>query len=239
MASRLDSSMPKDFDILYSVLTGKKSKVGPNYSLNLDLSCEKDMKFIQKLKGPIPDVKNLQMESLPQDCEEVVNRFMADNFPSRVGNFDFNLNSKLVRIDPYLDEILAVKARIQVKLSLYKLKLSKQQLCKVLEECKHLKTIGFNYCNLKIPSVPYFEDDLSESKIQYLGFDYSGDGDYSDWDQNPDEFCNLIKGLSYCEDFTANLSGIYLKNCGLSKIKIDEVFSRNGLTKVQILNYSK
>ena len=72
-------------------------------------------------------------------------------------------------------------------------------------------------------------------KIEYITFNYSGGTDYSSWNQDPDRFDNLVKGIAKCEPLLKSLKNLDFSNCDLTKEKAQESMNRYKLKEIQLL----
>ena len=94
-------------------------------------------------------------------------------------------------------------------------------------------------CKLMTDDVVNFKNSLQGFNWKRLNFSKWGCEGYSDWGNHPERFSNLIEGLGKSDDVRKNLKEIGLKQCGIERSKVEEIFEENRFNKEVISNYSK
>ena len=70
-----------------------------------------------------------------------------------------------------------------------------------------------------------------------IGFIGSGGSEYSNWDEYPDRFANIICAFSKCS-LKQSIQKIQVRNCGsMIKKKAEAVLKEYGMENVQVKDY--
>ncbi|CAI2386127.1 unnamed protein product [Moneuplotes crassus] len=103
-----------------------------------------------------------------------------------------------------LNPLVRLSSKVAQRVSLHRFCIGFPQLKRLVGAYKHVRSLGFMFCRLSIPSVPDFSKALINCQIQELNLGGSGDSSLSDWDSNFDQFKNLVQGLASSPDLKLN-----------------------------------
>ena len=103
----------------------------------------------------------------------------------------------------------------------------------MVSAAKGVVNVGFYYSTIALDEHADFGD-MEGSKIEWLGFYYSGGVGYSNWEGKPKRFENLITGISMSDGLRKSLKTLYIACCEITKEKAKEILKKYGLNNIDI-----
>ena len=134
-----------------------------------------------------------ELDYVPEFSEEVI-QFIENSIPIQK-SFHFNDNYNC-QIDgwKYLNSLKIVERKTINELCLISINLSAKEFCDILSYMKHIQYVFIWYSCLPHDEEIKFKD-MEECKMEYLSLFESEDKSYSNLEENPQYFENLIKGI--------------------------------------------
>ncbi|CAI2371963.1 unnamed protein product [Moneuplotes crassus] len=207
-----------------------------NSFLGIELDEIRDEKLLKSLKCPkVFDIDCLHLDEITSKNRCFVN-FLQSSFPNKVKTLNFLSSDQMdLKRSTYLHSLTRLSSKIVQKVCFKNFSIGLPQLKRLVAAFKHVRTLGLIYCKLSIPSVPDLSKALKNCQIQGIYLQGSGDSDGSDWENNFDEFENLVQGLASSPDLRLSLEEVDVTECGVTKNKVEQVFEENQLGGVNII----
>ncbi|CAI2371742.1 unnamed protein product [Moneuplotes crassus] len=232
--------------ILYKVLPYEKvepldpdsEEVSTNSQLYiwLDEICnEKLLKSLKCLK--LFDIDWLSLDEIDSKNRRFVLNFLQSSFPNKIKRLDFQSSGLMdLKRSNYLNSLTTLSSKVVRQVSFRNFSIGPPQLKKLVAAFRHVRTLRLEYCRLSIPSVPDLSKALKNCQIQKIDLEGSGNSSRSDWENNFDEFENLVQGLASSPDLRLSLEIVFVSYCGgVTQNKAEQVFEENQLEGVKII----
>ncbi|CAI2372155.1 unnamed protein product [Moneuplotes crassus] len=247
--SILSESMEQDFSkcqsILYKIcpekceiklLNPNSNKVQEKSYLDINFSSLKDMKLSQSFKHlrffDINKVLVFVVNSKNQHCVD----FLEFSFPNKTNGLYFQSWVKLdLNKSNYLSSLTRLSSKVAQSVTFKGFCIGYPQLKRLVAAYKHVRELGLCSCRLSIPNVPDFSKALTNCQIQELSLFGSGSYDCSDWENNLDEFKNLVQGLSSSPELRSNLQKVHIGASEMNQNEAEHIFKENQLGEVEII----
>ena len=143
--------------------------------------------------------------------------FLEQSIPNNQMQLSFNFTViSLTEGSIYYSSLLKAATKITELLEINNLHLSNKEFCGIVSSASKWSSVKFFSWFIESDSVCNFNP-ISESKIKELNFENSGDVLYSDWDQYPRRFKNIIHGIANNSHLRTSLLKIQINSCGISK----------------------
>ncbi|CAI2371814.1 unnamed protein product [Moneuplotes crassus] len=135
----------------------------------------------------------------------------------------------------YLNSLTTLSSKVVREINFSQFSIGLPQLKRLVAAFRHVRTLWLTHCRLSIPSVPDLSKALKNCQIQVIDLEGSGDSDCSDWENNFDEFENLVQGLASSSDLRLSLEEVYVYGCEVTRYKVGQVFEENQLGGVNVI----
>ena len=185
--------------------------------------------FVLKL----PDIKRVFFDYIPETNADLLH-FLKHSAPNKTKIFVFGWNAiGLYKIDHYLDGLDTALKGATKEVFINYWNHSKQSLERLFKaSCNSSRLI------IKCSKLDWDSDfDFSgpHYNTAYLSFCHWGINHDSNWNSNPEKLGRIIKAISKCsmKDSLQTLNVCY---CGVTKQKVEEMMSANGMSNVHKLN---
>ncbi|CAI2372151.1 unnamed protein product [Moneuplotes crassus] len=163
--------------------------------------------------------------------------FLESSFPDKTNGFGFFSDYKIdLKRSNYLNSLLRVSSKVLQKTLFAFYCISLPSLKRLVAAYKHVGEFTLWSCSLSIPSVPDFSKALSNCQIQKLDLNCSGCFDCSDWENNFNEFKNLVQGLASSPDLRLSLKEVNIVYCEVNQAEVEQTFKENQLGGVKIID---
>ncbi|CAI2365298.1 unnamed protein product [Moneuplotes crassus] len=162
--------------------------------------------------------------------------FMNFSSPNKVNYLWMYTGHKIALYRPvYFRSLLRLGSKAIQEVKFSWVMIDEYQLKRLFAACRHIKSVGFEDCELFIISPPDLSKALTNCQIQELNLKGTGGCYFGDWENNPGDFEELIQGLASSRDLRTSLKVIDLTCCELPYREIERVFTENQLESVKIV----
>ena len=214
---------------------GKAKEFDSGVGIIFNLQNDKYMFLLGALTSfQLPQIKSFTFNNVPEDSE-LVKSFIENNIPIQ-STFEFN-NKKQVDIkgSKYLNAFKSAAKKTFGIFSINNTILSANELCEIISAARYCKKLQF--CNDFIEFDEEWEIDanMEGCKIEYINFNFSGSSNFSDWNQNPKRFVNIVVAISRCVPLSASLKIINITNCGIKKEDAEKALHNLNLDSIKII----
>ncbi|CAI2371871.1 unnamed protein product [Moneuplotes crassus] len=200
-----------------------------------DIRDENPLKCLKCLK--LFDIDWLVLGQVDSKNRRFVLNFLQSSFPNKIKKFDFWCSGRMdLKRSNYLNFLTRLSSKVVQKVLFKNFRIGLPRLKRLVAAFRHVRTLGLRWCRLSIPSVPDLSKALKNCQIQEIDLYRAGDSDNSDWENNFDEFDNLVQGLASSPDLRLSLEKVYVYDCGITQNKIEQVFEENQLGGVNIID---
>ncbi|CAI2371910.1 unnamed protein product [Moneuplotes crassus] len=208
-------------------------EVPENSELMIDLRNAKLSKSLKNLK--LFDINRIVFNYVNSKNKHFLN-FLESSFPNKTNVLHFYSWNKMdLNRSNYLNSLLRLSSKVVQTVTIQYFCIGLPQLKRLVAAYKHTRGLVFLRCKLSIPSVPDFSKALTNCQIQKIGFEGSGNYYFSEWEDSPDQFKNLIQGLASSPDLRLSLKEVDIYCCRVTKNKAKRVFEENQLGDVEII----
>ena len=188
------------------------------------------LKILSKLK--IPQLNKIVLDSVPEDWEEV--RSFLSNSISTLNYFLFNTDWKIeLSASKYLESLKVVSNKTSSKIFADKTNFSPDEFRELVCAAKGAKGLCFQCDIIPLDELVDFGN-MEGSKLEYLGFAYSGGRSYSNWKANPMRFENLVASIAKSQGFKNTLKTLNIYGWEITKEKAQEVLNKYHLKSVAL-----
>ncbi|CAI2372219.1 unnamed protein product [Moneuplotes crassus] len=136
----------------------------------------------------------------------------------------------------YFNLLINLSSKISRKVVFSRFSLNLRQLKRLIAAYKHVRVLRLPDCILSVPSAPDFSKALTNCQIQELDLSYSGESYSSDWENNLDEFKNLVEGLASSPDLRLSIRRVSILGCLITQNEAEQIFAVNELEQVKIMD---
>ncbi|CAI2371982.1 unnamed protein product [Moneuplotes crassus] len=196
-----------------------------------------DEKLLRSLKClKVFDIDCLYLDEIGSKNRRLVLNFLQSSFPTRIKDLSFWSSGKMDLERPnYLNSLTRLSSKVVREASFRDFSIGLPQLKRLVAAFRHVRTLVLRNCRLSILSVPDLSKALKNCQIQKIDLLGSGSLIKSDWENNFDEFENLVQGLAGSPDLRLSLEQVDVSNCGVTQNKAEQVFEENQLGGVNII----
>ena len=181
----------------------------------------------------LPEINYHRLDYVPTDSEEV-RRFIINSIPVQQ-QFSFNwTEQEQIKWSKYFEALKTAARKTTDSYLIYNTDFSALEFWEIVSAAKLCKNLYFLYDLIPLDSEWDFGKEMEGCKIEYIDFDYSGGGSYSNWGQNPARFENLIAAIAKWEPLVKSLKTLYIGGCDITKAKAQEVLNKYKLNGIQI-----
>ncbi|CAI2371907.1 unnamed protein product [Moneuplotes crassus] len=230
--------------ILYKVLPDKKvepsdpdsEEVSRNSELSIELYDICNVKLLKSLKClKFFDIHFLCLGQIDSENNRFVLNFLQSSFPNKIRKLVFGSSGQIdLKRSSYLNSLTRLNSKVVQQVLFRYFSIGLPQLKRLVAAFRHVRTLRLTYCRLSIPSSPDLSKALKNCKIQEIGLIGCGDSDRSDWENNFDEFENLVQGLASSPDLRLSLDKVLVYYCEVTQNKVEQLFEENQLGGVNI-----
>ncbi|CAI2371881.1 unnamed protein product [Moneuplotes crassus] len=174
--------------------------------LYTELDDIRDVKFLKSLKClKVFDINCFSLYRFASKNRRFVN-FLQSSFSNKIKDLGFcSSGQRDLKRSNYLNSLTGLSSRVVRKVDFRHFRIGLPQLKRLVAAFRHVRTLGLTYCRLSIPSVPDLLKALKNCQIQEIVLEGSGKSDISDWENNFEEFKNLVQGLASSPDLRLSL----------------------------------
>ncbi|CAI2377494.1 unnamed protein product [Moneuplotes crassus] len=216
-------------------LGSDSEEVPENSQLMIYFSELEDMKFAQSFKKlKFFDINWVNLSFDGSKNKHLVD-FLASSFLNKTNCFDFRSMKEMdLNKSNYLKPLLNLSSKVVQQVTFYNFFIGFSQLKILVAAYKHVREFTLWHCKLSIPRVPNFSKALTNCQIQELNLNESKGSYKNSWENNFDEFKNLIQGLASSPDLRSSLKKVEIYEYGVKKYEAEQIFEENQLGGVEV-----
>ncbi|CAI2384732.1 unnamed protein product [Moneuplotes crassus] len=217
-------------------LDSDSEEVPENSELCIDFNDLRYVKLAQSFKYlKFFDINSINFSYADSKNRHFVN-FLESSFPDKTNGLYFHSSNKMdLKKSNYLNSLVRISSKVLQVVTFYHFCIGLPSLKRMAAAYKHVGRLRLWVCNLSIPSVPDFSEALSNCQIQKLDLNGSCCYDFSDWENNFDEFKNLVQGLASSPDLRLSLKEVNITHCEVKQAEVEQTFEENQLGGVKII----
>ncbi|CAI2371769.1 unnamed protein product [Moneuplotes crassus] len=202
----------------------------------IDFKIFRNVKFAQSFKN----LKFFDINFLAFDHVDSKNRYLANFleslFPNKTNWLYFKCRNKInLKRSNYLNSLTRLSSKVAQIVTFQRFRIGLPQLKRLVVAYKHVRVLRLFDCRLSIPIVPDLSKALTNCQIQELDLEGSGRSGNSDWENNFNQFNNLVQGLASSQDLRLSLKEVDMEYCGVDQDEAEQIFEENQLGKVKII----
>ena len=211
-----------------------------NLVFEFDLSNDKDkslFKNISEVKMKLPNIKRLVINKISESDSDLKS-FLSNSVPNKLDLFWMN-NSYIdgknpTKIDFYIDSLCEAIKGVSKEIYIVNLIVGEKDLEKIVKASWNWERLVIRYSDILCSSALDFSTD-SDYKTKSLSF-YTWGGDYrkSSWLTDSSLFENIVEGIGK-SGLKQSLQTVDIKGCQLDKSKVQEMFTKHGMTNVSVV----
>ena len=187
-------------------------------------------KILSKLK--IPQLNKIELNSIPEDSEEV--RSFLSKSISKIKHLFFNNDDKVkLSASKYLESLKVAATKTSDKFIVDYTNFSSNEFRELICAAKGAKELYFYYDIIPLDEQVDFET-MEGSKLEQFGFHCSGGSSYSNWKAHPMRFENLVASIAQSQGLKDSLKELWINKCGITKEKAQEVLNKYNLESVKL-----
>ncbi|CAI2371776.1 unnamed protein product [Moneuplotes crassus] len=178
---------------------------GSYNNLSLFLERYSDLSFVKK-DGilVVPPCDNIFISLFPEKNHNV-SKFLANSIANSVCNLELFLRNKLWPINNYFPEFMRISSKVLQSVCFGDFRINQKQLQRIISAFRHVGNISIFRCAISVQKVPNFKYALKNCKIKTFVLSNTGRSILKSLFQTPEEFINLVEGLSTSPDFNQSL----------------------------------
>ncbi|CAI2367274.1 unnamed protein product [Moneuplotes crassus] len=170
-----------------------------------------------------------------QNRDKNILNFILCCFPRKVNYLRMYGSSELPKSKNYFPELIKNSCKVQDKVNFSDFIINFRQLQKIVSAFRHVKSLNIISSIISVPKVPDFTHALDNTRISELIFDSCGVVNRSNWANNPQEFTNLIEGLSKSQDLKQALHYFSIKNCNLKETPTRKILNTHNFLNTTLI----
>ncbi|CAI2372041.1 unnamed protein product [Moneuplotes crassus] len=245
MAEAKEQEVTTCKSILYKVLPDLKvepsdpnsAEVSRNSGLDIELNKIRYEKLLKSLKClKVFDIDWLGLDYIASKNRRSVLNFLQSSFPDKIKSLTLWPSGLMdLKRCNYLNSLTRLTSKFVQRVNFERFSIGLPQLKRLVAAFRHVRILCLLNCRLSIPSVPDLSKALKDCQIQKIDLEGSGGSDCSDWENNFDEFVNLVQGLASSPDLRLSLEKVIVFDCGVTKNQVEQFFEENLLGEVNII----
>ena len=146
--------------------------------------------------------------------------------------FTFNLTPTIrLKSSKYIKELKLAASNTSQEFFVNCINFSVSDFWELVVSAKNVKKLCIQNSKIPLDSKFEFSQQLDVWDINYFDMYGCGDASNSDWTSNPQRLDNLLEAISKWVPFKNSLKTFYIKNCGISKEKVEEISKKYGLNE--------
>ncbi|CAI2368718.1 unnamed protein product [Moneuplotes crassus] len=219
--------------VVYANFRYPKTFVKPEV---LTLFCGSVMcvKFLRKMSSiVIPEINSMTIGGI-YTRDKYVGRIIEKCFPQKVHTLQLCSGTNLTPIRILFPQLMKLSINVKEIVNMSGFEINERQFKRILAAFRHIKSVSIKRSKFLIPNIPNLSLALNNTKIKKLNFDFCGKEDNSNWKENPQEFINLIKGISKSPQLTQSLNSLSAINSFSNPEQIRLILSTTSLSHINL-----
>ncbi|CAI2369256.1 unnamed protein product [Moneuplotes crassus] len=196
--------------------------------LYMNFEKQKDRNYFKKANFISPFILHvLELQKIKIKSKTMIN-FHNYSFPLKISNVTIKGDTGCTSIiSSTFNAIMRISPRVLERVKISSFKISANQFKRLIVSYKHVQRLELSCCKILVPEVFDLSQLLKNTQIEELDFSWSGDSEHSDWENNPQEYINLIQGLATSPDLKLSLGTIITISCGIENMEMREILDQN------------
>ena len=188
------------------------------------------LKTLSKLK--IPQLNIIALESVPVDWEEV--RSFLSKSISKINILGFNTDHKVeLSASKYLESLKVASTKTSIVFVVESTSFTSDEFRELVCAAKGIRELHFQADIIPLDEQVDFGN-MEGSKLRYLGFACSGGDDYSNWNEHPMRFENLVASIAKSQGLNDSLKTLFICDCEIVKKQAQNILNKYNLKSVRL-----
>ena len=188
----------------------------------------------------LPSIKRLVISKISDNNSDLAS-FLSNSVPNKLDLFWMNhpyISGTTTKIDFYIDSLCEAIKGVSKEIYIEALEVGKKDLEKIVKSSCNWERLVIRFSDILCSSALDFSTD-SDYKTKSLSF-YNWGNDYlkSSWMADSSLFENIVEGIGK-SGLKLSLQTVDTKGCNLDKSKVQEMFSKHGMTNVSVVEDGK
>ena len=184
----------------------------------------------------IPDIKRLVINKISNSDSDLAS-FLCNSFPSKIDFFWLNhsyIGGTPTKIDFYIDILWEAIKGVPKEIYIVNFIVGEKDLEKIVKASCNWERLVIRFSDILCSSALDFSTD-SDYKTKSLSF-YNWGNDYlkSSWMADSSLFENIVEGIGK-SGLKDSLQTVDIQGCKLDKSKVQEMFTKHGMTNVSVV----
>ena len=208
-----------------------------------DLSNEKYkslLKNISEVKMRLPNIKRLVINKISDSNSDLAS-FLSNSVPNKLDLFWMNHSSisGSTKIDFYIESLWEAIKGVSKEIYIEYLEVGEKDLEKIVKSSCNWERLVIRWSDIYCSSALDFSTD-SDYKTKSLSFYNWGANSTrkSSWITDSSLFVNIVEGIGK-SGLKQSLQTVDIQGCGLVKSKVQEMFTKHGMTNLSVVDDGK
>ena len=151
----------------------------------------------------------MEVHNAPGESE-YLNDFLINSIDNNQNEFVISgENSNNINWSSYFFTLREAVSRTINKCSIYNFNITGYEFCTIVKSSKNVAFLDFQRCKILTDDEWDF-DEMDKYSISSMFLFLCGNSEYSNWDDNPERFLNILSGIKNCLSLYSSLTQIFL-----------------------------
>ncbi|CAI2377404.1 unnamed protein product [Moneuplotes crassus] len=201
----------------------------------LHLNCTNTKCFINTFSPMVlPNLNKIIIRDAYKKSKYITDIFVKW-FPQNVKVAEIFSSCKGTKIPNFFSEYFKLSSKVQQEIKFCDFAINEKQLKRIMVSFRHLEDLMLIHCKISVPKIPNFSLALKNTKLKSLSLDECASANRCNWNKNPEEFYNFIRGLGTSTDLRGSLDFLSLEYFRIGKSKTRTFLDENGLCNVHFV----
>ena len=206
-----------------------------------DLSNDKDkslLKEISEVKIKLPNIKRLVINKISDSNSDLAS-FLSNSVPDKLDLFWMNhpyISSTIsTKIDFYIDSLCEAIKGVSKEIYIVNLIVGEKDLEKIVKASCNWERLVIRFSDILCSSALDFsiDSDYKTKSLSFYNWGYN-DSRKSSWLTDSSLFENIVEGIGK-SGLKQSLQTVDIYGCKLDKSKVQEMFTKHGMTNVSVV----
>ena len=189
----------------------------------------------------LPNIKRLVINKISDSNSDLAS-FLSNSVPNKLDLFWMNssyISDAGIKIDFYIESLWEAIKGVSKEIYIVNLIVGEKDLEKIIKSSCNWERLVIRYSDIHCSSALDFSTD-SDYKTKSLSFYNWGynDSRKSSWLTDSSLFENIVEGIGK-SGLKQSLQTVDIYNCQLDKSKVQEMFTKHGMTNVSVVEDGK
>ena len=185
----------------------------------------------------LPNFKRLVINNILENDSDLAS-FLSNSVPNKLDLFWLNntyISDEIsIKIDFYIDSLWEAIKGVSKEIYIENLEVGEKDLEKIIKASCNWERLVIRWSDILCSSALDFSTD-SDYKTKSLSFYNWGNSDRkSSWLTDSSLFENIVEGIGK-SGLKDSLQTVDIEGCGLDKSKVQEMFTKHGMTNVSVV----